>query len=293
VDLPDGTGPGRIRAEGTGRQTSPSRPSVLVTGAASSVGAAVAECFVARGFRVFGTSDRHRSGARPEGVTWVGADVGGETSIRRSVEAVLDRSPRLDAVVCAAGLGAFGRGGDVSIAAAFQQFEASFLGTLRTLRAVVPRLCEQRSGRVVLLGPVAGRPPVPFQVHYSAAKGAIAGLASSLRREMRRFGVQVSLVAPADLDLPFEHAMVSQRDGGETRRERIGKTGPTLFGPRPEAMVAAVEAAVTARRARRRYDVRPKFPFRSHLQRTFFRWRASLSARRNRALEESASSRSI
>jgi NAD(P)-dependent dehydrogenase (short-subunit alcohol dehydrogenase family) len=293
VDFPDGNGPGSTRADGIGRQTSLSRPSVLVTGAASGVGAVAAKCFVARGFRVFGTSDRQRSGVRPDGVTWVGADVDSETSMRRSLDAVLDQSPRLDAVVCGAGLGAFGRGGDVSIAAAFQQFEASFLGTLRTLRAVVPRLCEQRSGRVVLLGSVAGRAPVPFQVHYSAAKGAIVGLASSLRKEMRRFGVQVSLVAPADLDLPFEGAMVSQRDGGATRRDGIGKMGPTLFGPSPEAMVAAIEAAVTARRARRRYDVRPQCSSRSCLQRAFFRWWASLSTRRNHGLSDSAGSRVI
>jgi short-subunit dehydrogenase len=92
---------------------------------------------------------------------------------------------------------------------------------LRTLRAVVPKLCEQRSGRVVLLGSVAGRTPVPLQVRYSAAKASINGLASSLRRETRRFGVQVSLVAPADLDLPFERATVSWSDGDVTRRDGI------------------------------------------------------------------------
>jgi NAD(P)-dependent dehydrogenase (short-subunit alcohol dehydrogenase family) len=248
------------------RRTSPARPSVLVTGAASIVGAAAAECFVDRGFLVFGTRDLRRSDARPEGVMWVGTDVGSEASVRQAVEVVLDHSSRLDAVVCGAGLGAFGRGGDVSIAAAFQQFEASFLGTLRTLRVVLPQLCAQRSGRVVLLGAVAGRAPVPLQVHYSAAKAAIEGLASSLRREMRNFGVQVSLVAPADQDLPFERAMVSRRDG-------IGQTDPSLFGPRPEAIVAAIEAAVTARRARRRYDVRPGCSFRSRLDRMISRWR--------------------
>jgi NAD(P)-dependent dehydrogenase (short-subunit alcohol dehydrogenase family) len=252
-----------------GRRTSPSGPSVLVTGATSGVGAAAAECFVARGFRVFGMRDSRRSGARLEGVTWVGTDVGSEASVRRAVEAILDRSSRLDVVICGAGLGVFGRGGDVSIAAAFQQFEASFLGTLRTLRAVVPQLREQRSGRVVLLGSVAGRAPVPLQVHYSGAKASIDGLASSLRREMRRFGVQVSLVAPADLDLPFERAMVSWSDGDVTRRDGIGKAGTTRFGLRPEAMVAVIEAAVTARRARRRYDVCPERSFSSRLGRMF------------------------
>ena len=86
---------------------------------------------------------------------------------------------------------------------------------------------------------------------------------------MRRFGVQVSLVVPADLDLPFERAMVSGHDGDATRRDGIAKRGPTVLGPRPEALVAAVEAAVTARRARRRYDVCPERSFRSRLRRMF------------------------
>jgi NAD(P)-dependent dehydrogenase (short-subunit alcohol dehydrogenase family) len=207
---------------------------------------------------------------------WVGTDAGSEASVSRAVEAVLEHSSRLDAVVCAAGLGAFGRGGDVSIAAAFVQFEASFLGTLRTLRAVLPQLCAQRSGRVVLLGAVAGRAPLPLQVHYSAAKAAIEGLASSLRREMRGFGVQVSLVAPAEPDLPFDRAMISQCEGAGPRRDGIGPKGPSLFGPRPEAMVAAIEAAVTARRARRRYDVSSGCSFRSRLDGVIYRWRTGL-----------------
>lgn len=273
VGFPDRDDSGRRRASEVGLRTSPSSPSVFVTGAASGVGAAAAECFVARGFRVFGTQDPRWSRARPEGVTWVGTDVGSEASVRRAVEAILDQSSRLDAVVCGAGLGDFGRGGDISIAAAFQQFEASFLNTLRTLRTVVPQLCKQRSGRVVLLGTVAGRAPVPLRIHYSAAKAALDGLASSLRREMRRFGVQVSLVAPADLDLPFERAMVSRHDGDATRRDGIAKEGPALLGPRPEAMVAAIEAAVTARRARRRYDVRPECVSCSRLRGIFRGWR--------------------
>lgn len=279
VDFPDRRGLGARRPSSVEVRPSPPRPSVLVTGAASGVGAAVAERFVARGFRVFGTQDSRRTRSGPEGVTWVGTDVGSDASAHRAVEAVLGHSSRLDAVICGAGLGNFRRDRDVSIAAAFQQFEASFLNTLRTLRAVVPQLCKQRSGRVVLLGTVAGRAPVPLQVHYSAAKAAVEGLASSLRREMRKFGVQVSLVAPADLDLPFEHAMVSQHDGDAPRRDGIAKEGPSLRGPRPEAMVAAIEAAVTARRARRRYDVRPEFVSRSHLRAIFSGWR------KGRALE--------
>jgi NAD(P)-dependent dehydrogenase (short-subunit alcohol dehydrogenase family) len=274
VGFPDRGRPGRPPAGQSGRRTSPPSPSVLITGAASILGAAAAECFVARGFRVFGTRDPRRSDARPEGVMWVGTDVGSEASVRQAVAAVLDHSSRLDAVVCGAGLGAFGRGGDFSIAAAFQQFETSFLGTLRTLRVVLPQLCAQRSGRVVLLGAMAGRAPLPLQVHYAAAKAAIDGLASSLRREARKFGVQVSLVVPADLDLPFERAMVSRREDATPRRDGIGKTGPSLFGLRPEAMVAAIEAAVTVRRARRRYDVLPERFFRSRLARRVSRWRA-------------------
>lgn len=273
VGLPDRTGSECRRAGEVALRPSPPSPSVFVTGAASGFGATVAERFVSLGFRVFGTLDCRRTRVRPEGVTWVGTDVGSELSARKAVEAILDQASRLDVVVCGAGLGVFRKGRDISIAAAFLQFEASFLNTLRTLRAVVPQLCKQRSGRVVLLGTMAGRAPVPFQVHYAAAKAAIDGLASSLRREMRRIGVQVSLVVPADLDLPFEHAMVSQHEGAELRRDGIAKAGSALLGPRPEAMVAAIEAAVTARRARRRYEVRPDCFSRSHLRAIFSGWR--------------------
>jgi NAD(P)-dependent dehydrogenase (short-subunit alcohol dehydrogenase family) len=154
-----------------------------VTGASSGIGAATARLLRERGFEVFGTSRRpEQLGADAPEVRWIPMDVCDEDSVREGVAQVLSAVPRLDALVCNAGFGIFGSVEEVSIAAAKEQFETNFFGTLRTLRAAIPHLREARRGRIAIVGSIAGRAPIPFQVHYSATKAAVESLAATSKR---------------------------------------------------------------------------------------------------------------
>ena len=163
--------------------------SVLVTGASSGIGAATAARLASRGFQVFGTSRTPERQSLP-GVRFIALDVRDEASVAKGVAQVLACTPRLDALVCNAGIGIFGSVEEVPIEAAREQFETNVFGTLRVLRAVLPHFRTARSGRVVILGSLSGRAPIPFQAHYSASKAALDALALALHNELLRLRCQ-------------------------------------------------------------------------------------------------------
>ena len=183
---------------------------VLITGASSGLGAAMARRLADRGWRVLGTSRR----AAPDGagIEWIAMDVCDDASVERALASVFERVPRLDALVCNAGYGIYGAVEETPLERARAQLETNFFGVLRVLTPVLTHMRQNDSGRILLVGSLAGRAPIPFQAHYSASKAAIEALVFSLINELAPFDVHVSLIEPGDIHTAFNDVM----DWGES-----------------------------------------------------------------------------
>lgn len=235
-------------------------PVALVTGASSGIGGSAGRLLAGRGFRTFGTS-RHEM--PPEaGIEWIRMDVTDEAAVGAGVREVLARAGRIDALVCAAGYGIFGSVEETSQARARAQLETNFFGVLSVVRAVLPGMRERGKGRVVVVGSLAGRAPIPFQAHYSASKAALDALVLALRNELHGTGVSASLVEPGDIRTAFN----DRTDWGETKAsaygERMGRCEAVIRqslprAPGPAVVAEAIHRAITARRPRVRYPVGP------------------------------------
>jgi NAD(P)-dependent dehydrogenase (short-subunit alcohol dehydrogenase family) len=234
-------------------------PAVLVTGASSGIGAAAAALLARRGFTVFGASRRPPAAAASgDPVRWIAMDVRDDASVQAAVARVVADSAGLAGVVCNAGSGIFGSVEEVPIELAREQFETNFFGTLRTLRAVLPPLREAGRGRVVVVGSLAGRAPIPFQAHYSASKAALDALVLALRNELHGSGVWASLVEPGDVATPFNDAMHWGDTAASAYCERARSVERVVReslprAPGPEGVARAICRALTARRPRVRY----------------------------------------
>jgi hypothetical protein len=137
----------------------------------------------------------------------------------------------LDAVVCGAGYGVFGAVEDLPIEKARAQLETNVIGTLTVLRAALPHL-RRAQGRVVVVGSLAGRAPIPFQSHYSASKAALDAITLALRIEVAPFGVGVSLIEPGDIATPFNDNMDWGRTASPpTRRPARLRAGHPRVAP--------------------------------------------------------------
>lgn len=240
--------------------------SVLITGASSGLGAAMAERMCARGWRVFGTSRRPRAGTgaattTANGIEWIAMDVCDDASVERGLAEVFARTEALDGLVCNAGFGIFGAFEETSLERARAQFETNVFGVLRVARPVLGRMRARGSGRLLFVGSLAGRAPIPFQSHYSASKAAIEALVLALANEIHPFGVSVHLIEPGDIDTAFNDVMDwGGSEPGSPYAERRKRCEETIRAslpraPKPTVVADAVEHALCAARPRLRYAV--------------------------------------
>ena len=244
------------------------RPSVLITGASSGLGAAMAERMRTLGWRVFGTSRKSPAACatgeaqtRAPGIEWIAMDVCDDGSVERGLAEVFARSPQLDGLVCNAGFGIYGSVEETSLERARAQFETNVFGVLRVARPVIARMRVRRAGRILFVGSLSGRAPIPFQAHYSASKAAVEALAFSLANEVHPFGLSVSLIEPGDIDTAFNDVMdwgdappsSAYRDRQQRCETTIRKSLPKA--PKPGIVAEAVAHALTSRRPKLRYTV--------------------------------------
>lgn len=215
---------------------------VLVTGASSGFGHAIAKALAAKNYRVFGTARAVQSGAAPEGFTTLTLDVTQDVSVAACVSEVVRIAGRIDAVINNAGIGIAGAIEDTTAAEAQAQFETNFFGTHRVCRAVLPHLRAQRAGVIINMSSLAGRVAVPFQGFYSATKFAIEAYSEALRMEVRPFGIAVSMIEPGDFATSF------------TVNRRF-TTDSTPASPYYDSMARAI--AIMARGEQANHDLSP------------------------------------
>jgi len=257
---------------------------VLVTGASSGIGKAVAEHLAARGHRVFGAQRRAAAAGSASPVEMVAMDVTDEASVQRAVAAVLERAGRIDAVVNNAGNAIMGAVEDTSIEEARAQLETNFFGVLRVCRAVLPSMRAQGGGYLVNISSLAGVLGLPFSGLYSASKFALEGLSESLRHETRRFGIRVVLIEPGDFrsDLAATRRIAEGAGRNDAYREafarfRVQQEKDEAAAPTPEPVARRVERILDDPSPRLRYSAgmlgqRVVIPAKRLLPERLFEW---------------------
>ena len=182
----------------------------LVTGASSGIGQATAELLAAHGFTVFGTSRTPIQDKRS--YTWLPLDVRSDDSVQAAVQSLLAQAGRIDVLVNNAGYVQFGAIEESSVADAQAQFDTNLFGVIRMVKAVLPVMRQQGSGRIINISSIVGHIAAPYGGLYAASKFALEGLSESLSAEVRQFGVSVSLVEPSYVNTPLVTSAANQPD---------------------------------------------------------------------------------
>jgi NAD(P)-dependent dehydrogenase (short-subunit alcohol dehydrogenase family) len=130
-------------------------------------------------------------------------DVDDDLQVESGVSQVIDEHGRLDAIVACAGWGLAGPVELTPISAAKEQLETNFFGTARLVKAALPQMRAQGSGRIVLVSSLGGLIGLPFQSFYSASKFAMEGYGEALAYEVESFGISVTLVEPGNFKTEF------------------------------------------------------------------------------------------
>lgn len=180
---------------------------VLVTGASSGLGNAVATFLAKKSLKVYGTS--RDPSARPrkadEFFDLLPMDSADGDSVEAAVAEVLRREGRIDALVCNAGMGIAGPVEETPVDEAVRQMDVNFFGAVRAVKAVLPEM-RAKGGTILVIGSMAGLTGIPFQAYYSASKYALEGFVESLRLELKPFPVRLAIVEPGDFRTGFTAA---------------------------------------------------------------------------------------
>ena len=165
---------------------------VAVVGASGALGSLIARELADRGARLLlvGRDPDRLSSVGIDGASTVVADLTDATAGDRVVQTAQDAFGRLDGVVNAAGVVAFGPLVDTEDAVVEELFMTNVIGPLWMIRRVAPALAET-GGFFCNISAVVAEQPLPGMVPYAAAKAALTAADAALVRELRRMRVSV------------------------------------------------------------------------------------------------------
>lgn len=183
---------------------------ILITGASTGFGRDTAETLARAGHTVFasmrdpeGKNRKHAEKLRKQSIEVVELDVSSDASVDRGVQEVLKRAKRIDVLVNNAGIMSAGVTEAFTSEQAKIVLDTNVVGVLRTARAVLATMRDQRAGLIVNVGSILGRVTFPFFGIYGASKFGVEALTDSLRYEVSQLGIDVVLVQPSAYPTPL------------------------------------------------------------------------------------------
>ncbi len=173
----------------------------LVTGAASGIGAAVAEAFAGKGARVaLCDLDAGKAGAAAERLGGEArafeCDVADAASVAATVEAVVATFGRIDVLVNCAGIVDLAPAEEIGLPAWRRTLDVNLTGSFLMAQAAGRVMIGQGGGKIVNMASQAGSVAIEGHVAYCASKFAVIGMTKTLALEWGRHGICVNSVSP-------------------------------------------------------------------------------------------------
>ena len=186
---------------------------VIISGASSGIGRALAEHLATRGARLgllarrAALLDELADKLRGDGavVAVAAADVGNPEQTRAAIRRLEQALGSCEVLIANAGIHRYTPGHDFDIANANAVITTNVQGVINAIGAVLPDMVARRKGHVVGVASIAGMLGLPEVSAYSASKAAVLRLMESLRVDLAHHGVKVTTICPGFVDTPMIH----------------------------------------------------------------------------------------
>lgn len=195
---------------------------VIVTGGASGIGAAIAECLAREGAQV-AVLDRENPANRHH---WEECDVSDSGLVDRAVEGVANALGRIDIVVNNAGIGALGDVGANPDEEWTRAWEVNVAGMARVSRAALPYLRESDAASIINMASIAATAGIQQRALYSATKGAVLALTRAMAADHLIEGIRVNCVSPGTADTPWVGRLLQQAPDPDAERVALEARQP-------------------------------------------------------------------
>ena len=207
---------------------------VLVTGAASGLGAALTSAFRGRGDEVLAT-DR----AAPDGGLVL--DVTDDDAWAEAVARVEQQWGGLDVLVNNAGIAGGGRVDVCTIEEWQHLLDVNLLGVVRGSRAFAPLLKRQGSGRIVNIASLAGLVHPPGMGSYNAVKAAVVAFSETVGHELAPYGVGCTVVCPSYFRTNLMHSLQGADTDVAAKVSALVERSPLTADQIAEAVLTGID----------------------------------------------------
>jgi NAD(P)-dependent dehydrogenase (short-subunit alcohol dehydrogenase family) len=174
----------------------------FITGASKGIGLLLAQKLLAQGQRVAATSRSEAGlikvlGSPSANFLPLEMDLTNEKSVKNAIEITISHFKTIDVLVNNAGYGLLGTLEELTDEESRKNYDVNVFGLLNVIRSTMPYMRANKSGHIFNISSIGGyNGGFPGWGIYCSTKFAVAGLTESLAAEVKRFGVNVTLVYP-------------------------------------------------------------------------------------------------
>jgi short-subunit dehydrogenase len=177
---------------------------VWVTGASTGIGAEICKQLAAEGVVVAASARNAEAlNALGQGIHAYPLDVTDEAKVAETFAAIEAQHGPIDLIIAGAGTYAPASAADFQTKMFRQMYEVNYLGVINVLAAALPKFRARRAGHLSWIASVSGYRGLPKAAAYGPTKAALINLAESLKPELNRDGVNVSVINPGFVRTPM------------------------------------------------------------------------------------------
>lgn len=170
---------------------------ILITGASSGLGQALAKQLSQKGYIVYGTSRKKTD--TPANYQMLPMDVTQAQSVQAGIAQIIAEQGRLDILINNAGIGIAGPFEQLESASMEQALQTNFFGVVHTCQAAIPVMRRQNGGKIINISSIGALFGLPYRGVYCASKAAVDVLTESLRMELKAFNIQLCSIHAGDI----------------------------------------------------------------------------------------------
>jgi dehydrogenase/reductase SDR family protein 7B len=224
---------------------------VWITGASSGIGEALAVRLNALGVRLILSSNepaqlkrvRARLSNKDTPVMLLALDLGRVSSLAAKAERALARFGHVDVLINNGGISQRALAVDTALSVDIKIVNTDFLGHVALTKAVLPSMLARKSGHIVVTSSIMGKIYTPLRSTYTAAKHALHGFFDSLRSEVYRDNIDVTIVCPTGVKTGISKGALTGSGA------RYGKTDPIIEeGLDPDECAERIIGAILKRK---------------------------------------------